>query len=212
MSFPAKPFNITMPENGGVSFALIATSRAGKSTFLKHLVKKYFPKHITIMFSQNNHADIYKDMSKKIICSDTYHPDILKEAHSINHGMGNKFPFCFISDDYVDSKIKHDTEITRLLTIYRNANCSSIFSFQGRVLMSAVGRAQVNYAIIGKQQTPKDWKAILDEYLSMWLPLDMTEKEQIEFCKKATENHQFFVIDNINNECYLTKLTKAQIS
>jgi len=30
--------------------------------------------------------------------------------------------------------------------------------------------------------------------------------EKIRFCMKATEDHQMFFIDNINHECYITKL------
>ena len=164
------------------------------------------------MFSQNSHADIYKDMPKNVIVSDTYYPELLAEEHAINHATKNKFNFLNVFDDYVDHKVKNDPEITRSLSIYRNSAQSIIQSFQGRTMMSAIGRAQCNYVIIGAQQTPLDWFNVLKEFLSMHLPLDMTLKEQIDFCKKATANHQFFCIDNIKGECYLTKLTKSQIS
>jgi hypothetical protein len=44
----------------------------------------------------------------------------------------------------------------------------------------------------------------------MWLPPGMTMREMIEFCRLATEDHQFFCIDNIEGKCYLSKLTKEQ--
>ena len=162
------------------------------------------------MFSMNTHADIYKDMSNKIMVSNNYHPELLREAHEINSLCDNKFPFLFISDDYVDLKIKNDPEVTRALTIYRNCNMSSIFSFQGRTLMNAVGRNNANYIAIFKQQTPIEWENIIKEFLSMWLPMGMTMRESVDFCKKATENHQLFFIDQIEGKCYLTKLSKAQ--
>lgn len=210
MSFPAKKFSVELPTNGGTSWALIGCSRSGKSTMMKYIYSEYFKKHISIMFSMNTHADIYKDMSKDLIVSNEYNGEILREAHLLNSLCDNKYDFCFISDDYVDNKIKNDREILRLLTIYRNTGMSSIFSFQGRTLMNSVGRNQINYICIFKQQTPKEWKAIIEEYLDMWLPMELTMPEKIAFCKAATVDHQFFFIDNISNECYISKLSKTQ--
>jgi GTPase SAR1 family protein len=212
MSFPCKRFSVELPTNGGCSWLLCGASRSGKTTFMKHIYKEYYKKFITIMFSMNRHADIYKDLDKKVILSDKFLSPLIAEAHDINTVCDNKFPFLFISDDYVDSKIKHDPEITRLLTIHRNANISSIFSFQGRTLVNSVGRNQVNYICIFKQQTPKEWKNVIEEFLDMWLPMDMTMPEKIAFCVEATKDHQLFFVDNINSECYITKLTKAQAS
>jgi hypothetical protein len=211
MSFPCKKFDITLPENGGTSWMLCGRSRAGKTSLLKHIYNSYYKKHITMMFSMNKQADIYKNLDKNVMVCDSFEPTLIAEAHELNVKCDNKYPFLFISDDYVDSSIKSNPEITRLLTLYRNASCSSIFSFQGRTLMSSVGRNQVNYVCIFAQSTPKEWKNVIEEFLDMWLPLEMTMPEKIAFCKEATKDYQFFCIDNITNECYLTKLGKHQI-
>ena len=210
MSIDSKKFEITLPTNGGISIMLIGASRSGKTTLLKYLYKTHFSKYITTMFSMNRHADIYSDLSDKVMVADKFHHELLRESHEINTLCGNKFPFLFISDDYVDNKIKNDPEITRCMTIYRNSNTSSIWSFQGRTLMSAVGRNNANYICILKQQTPLEWENVIKEFLSMWLPTGMTMKEMVEFCKAATVDHQFFMIDNIEGKCFLTKLTKEQ--
>jgi len=212
MSFTSKKFTVDLPENGGVSFALIGASRSGKTTLMKYLYKKHFTKHISIMCSMNPQADIYKDLSTKVIVSEKFCPEVLKDIHKINSKMGNKFPFLFISDDYVDRKIKNDQEVTRALTIYRNANLSSIWSFQGRTLMSAVGRMNVNYIAVMKQQTPMEWVNVIKEYLQMWLPIGLSMNEMVQFCKEACEDHQFFFIDNLKGECFLTKLSPSQIA
>lgn len=211
MSFISKRLDLTMPTNGGVSIALIGASRSGKTTLMKYLYRKHFSKHITLMCSMNPQADIYKDFDSRVIISPEYHPELLREAHEINQMTDNKFPICFISDDYVDTKIKNDPEITRCMTIMRNAAISSIWSFQGRTLMNAVGRNNINYIAILKQQTPREWEAVIKEFLSMWLPAGMTMREMVEFCRLATEDHQFFFIDNINGVCYLSKLQRDQI-
>ena len=213
MSFGRREFDIDIPTDGrmGVSMALIGSSRSGKTTFLKYIFKEHFKKHITTMFSQNPHADIYSDMGKKVVVSDSYHPEILCEAHEINKHCGNKFPFLFISDDMVDYKMKNDHEITRALTIYRNANVSTIFSFQGRTMMNAVGRNNLNYIVIFKQQTPLEYENVIKEFLSMWLPQHLTMKQMVSFVMRATQDHHFFLIDNITGICYLSKLSKEQI-
>lgn len=190
---------------------LCGASRSGKTTLLKYIYSTYFSKqHVTCMFSMNRHADIYKDLSDKVLVSDNFHSELLREAHELNSLCDNKHKFLFISDDYVDQKIKNDPEITRCMTIYRNAQISSIFSMQGRTLMSAVGRNNANYIVVLKQQTPLEWEAVIKEFLSMWLPSGMSMREMIDFCKEATVDHQFFFIDNIEGKCYLSKLTKSQ--
>ena len=211
MTFPCKKFDITLPTNGGTSWMLCGSSRAGKTTLMRYIYNTHYKKHITMMFTMNPQADIYKDFDKNVMVCDTFEPSLISEAHELNVKCDNKFPMLFISDDYVDASIKGNPEITRLLTIYRNCNCSSIFSFQGRTLMNSVGRNQVNYICIFKQNTPREWKAVVEEFLDMWLPIEMTMPEKIAFCVEATKDYQFFCIDQINSECYLTKLGKGQV-
>jgi hypothetical protein len=164
------------------------------------------------MTTMNPHAAIYEDLDDKVIVSHEYHPEILREAQEINKLTDNKFPFLFISDDYVGSAIKNCPEVTRALTVGRNCGVASLWSFQGRTLMNSVGRNNLNYICVLKQQTPMEWENVIKEFLSMWLPTGMTMREMVEFCRLATEDHQFFFIDNIEGCCYLTKLSAAQIA
>ena len=212
MSFTVSEFSLELPTNGSVAFGLIGASRSGKTTLLKYIVKKHFKKHITVMTTMNPHADIYDSFSKKILVTSEFYPELLREAHELNTVCHNKYPFLFISDDFVDTKIKNDPEVTRALTIYRNANVSSIWSFQGRTLMNSVGRNNLNYCFILRQQTPREWKAVIDEFLDMWLPMGLTMREKIEFCKMATEDHQMFFLNNIDGTCCLTKLSPPQVA
>lgn len=211
MAFPCKKFDITLPTNGGTSWMLCGSSRAGKTCLMKHIYNTYYKKHITMMFSMNPQADIYKDFDKNVIVSDKFHPELIAEARELNVKCSNKYPMLFISDDYVDSSIKGNPEITRCMTIGRNSGLSSIWSFQGRTLINPVGRAQVNFICIFKQNTNREWKNVVEEFLENWLPIEMTMAEKIAFCVEATKDYQFFCIDQINSECYLTKLSKAQI-
>lgn len=211
MSFPAKPFNLEMPSNNCLSLCLIGTTRSGKSTLMMYLMKHYFKSHITTMFTMNPHADIYKKLSDKVTVTESYRPELIEECSEINKLSSNKYSFCWISDDYVDSKIKNCPTITRLLTIGRNCGQSSIFLFQDPTLLNSVGRNNTNVCIILRQQTAKRWEMVIKDMLAPYLPMGLSMKEMIDFCMKATEDHQFFVIDNLMNECYISKLSLEQV-
>ena len=208
--FETRPFNMTPPSNGGISIALIGASRSGKTTVLKYIYNRFFREHIGVMFSQNNHADIYKDLPKKLMISPEYYPEIIRDMYQINNHTENKFKFLIVSDDFVNTKIKHDPEVLRALTLYRNTGLSSVWSFQGRSLMNSVGRNNVNYIAVLKQNTPLEALNVVKEYLNGYFPIGMTYSEKVKFFMEATQDHQFFFIDNIEGVCYLTKLTPEQ--
>jgi hypothetical protein len=210
MSFKTKAFSLDLPASGGTNIVMVASSRSGKTTMLKYIYDTYFKKHITTMFTMNPHADIYKDLSDKIMMSERFHPEIIHDMYEINKLSDNKYDFFVISDDYVDNTIKTSPEITRLMTIYRNANLNSCFSFQGRTLLSAVGRNNAHFILVGRQNTPKEYECVIKEFLSGWLPVGMTMSEMIRFVAEACRDYQFFLIDNLKGECYLTKLSPRQ--
>lgn len=164
------------------------------------------------MTTMNPQADIYSDLDSKIIVSHEYHPEILRDMFEINRLTDNKYPFLFISDDFVGPTIKNDAQITRALTVGRNNGLTSIFSMQGRTLLNAVGRNNANYIAIFKQQTPLEFESVIKEFLSMYLPTGMSMREMVDFCRIATQDHQFFFIDNIMGVCYLTKLSASQVT
>ncbi len=212
MSLPFKAFDLELPNNGGTTWVLLGASRSGKTTFMKFLYKKFYKKHITTMFSMNPQADIYGDLSSKVIVSPTYYPQLIEDAHKINQASGNKYPFLFVFDDMVEPRMRTCPSLTRLMTLLRNASCHTIFSTQGRVLMSSTGRAQANYVAIFAQQTVKQWSDVLDEFLSMHLPITMTKREMIEYCRTATTDHKCIFINNLDGEVYITKLSPSQVS
>jgi GTPase SAR1 family protein len=209
--FPSKRFELKLPDNGGISIFLLGASRSGKSTMLRYLYKTYFSHYITLFLSMNLHADIYRSLGDKMILMDEYHPEILQEMHKINAETGNKFPFLYVNDDFVSHRIKNDAEILRLLTLYRNAGMSSIQSFQGQTLMNPVGRAQVNLVLIFAQNTAREYERVIKEYMIGWIPEGMTLKESVKWMMVATQNHQCVVLDQLNHQCYISKLMKDQL-
>lgn len=212
MTFPTGEFKVDIhPELGGSTWVLVGAGKSGKTTLLKYILKMYYLDHIKTFFTMNPQAEIYKTLKEDITVSPVYFPELIREASQINKINENKFQFLFVSDDYVDTKIKNDKEVEKCMTIHRNANISSIWSFQGRTLVSAIGRANANYVAVLRQQTPQQWEQVIKEFLNSYLPLHLTMNQKIQYCTKATENHQFFFIDNIDSKCYLTKLKPWQV-
>ena len=66
MPLETRKFDFELPENGGVSVALLGSTRSGKTTFLKYLLDKHFAKHLKVLMSNSIHAPIYKDMKDMV--------------------------------------------------------------------------------------------------------------------------------------------------
>lgn len=198
-----KEFKVEMPEQktGGVSFALIASTRAGKTSLLKYILKEYFAKHITILMSNSIHAPIYKEIDDPIK-SPVYSPRIIKEGYEINRKCNNHYPFLFVLDDVVDKKF--DKELLKLLTIYRNSGLSTIISVQSPILLNTASRGNINFICLGKLNSDESIEKVIRMYLMSYLPGKMPEK--VRAYKSLTEGHHFFMINNLDGSVYRFKI------
>lgn len=208
---PVIPFKMDLPTNGGVAVSLIGAGRSGKSTLLRYLTRTHFKHHISMMFTLSAHADIYKDFPKKLLVANEYLPDVIKDGYKLNQACGNKFPLCYITDDIHGSHVKLDTQMLRLLTLYRNSNCSAIVCSQSPSLLSAVGRGNCAYICCFQMNTSEEIEKMIKMYLNAYLPTNMKMSEKIQFYKDSTKDHTFFLVDNILNTCSLTKLSAEQL-
>jgi hypothetical protein len=205
--FPLTPYtDPEMPTNGAVSWVLVGASRSGKSTFMKHLLKEHYKKHITCMMTLSSAADIYKDLSKKIIVATDWNPVVIEDMYRLNSKMDNKFNFLVVTDDLVGGAIKTDLQMTRLLSLYRNSNISAIISGQQATLINAAGRSNANFIAVFHQNSAGEAKRVVDLYLTAFFPTHMKVSEKIQLFMKLTEDHAFFFINNLNNTCTLVKL------
>ena len=198
-----REFQVEMPEQktGGVSFALLASTRAGKTSLLKYILKKYFDKHITILMSNSIHAPIYKEIDDPIK-SPVYSPRIIKEGYEINRKCNNHYPFLFVLDDVVDKKF--DKELLKLLTIYRNSGLSTIISVQSPVLLNTASRGNINFVCLGKLNSDESIEKVIRMYLMSYLNGKMPEK--VRTYKMLTEGHHFFMINNLDGSVYRFKI------
>jgi hypothetical protein len=202
-TIPKKPLRLVLPEKktGGVSICLFGSTRSGKTTLLTHILDEYFKKHLTILMSASIHAPIYEDI-KGVLKSPMYSPKLLHEAYEINRKTNNQYPFLFLLDDVVDKK--NDKELLKLLTIYRNSGLSTIISLQSPVLMNTAGRGNINFVCLGKMNSDENIEKIVRMYLMSYLSGTISEK--IREYKLLTEDHNWFMVDNLVGDVYRFKI------
>lgn len=198
-----EPFDVELPEQrtGGCSFALIASTRAGKTTLMKYIIKEFFKKHITVLMSNSIHADIYKEING-VLKSPVFSQRLIKEGYDINRKCDNYYPFLFILDDIVDKKF--DKELLKLFTIYRNSGISCIMNVQSPLLLNTAGRGNINFVLLGKLNSDEMIEKVIRMYLMSSLEGKMVEK--ILTYKKLTEGHHFIMVNNLTGEIYRFKI------
>ena len=196
-----KPFDFELPSNGGVSVCFLASTRAGKTTFLKELIDDHFSKHVKILMSNSIHAPIYDSM-KNLVKSPVYIPKLVKEAYLINKDTRNHYDQLFILDDIVTAKF--DRELLKLLAIYRNSNLSAIISIQSPVLLNSATRGNLNYVMLGRMNSDEQIEKVIKMYLTSWIPGKIDEK--IRKYRELTEGYHWIVVDNLKDQVYRTKL------
>lgn len=203
MSVDTHELTIELPEQktGGVSFCLLGSTRSGKTTLLKHLLKEYFPKHLKVLMSSSIHATIYKEIDD-CVKSPMYSHAVIKEGYEINRKTNNHYRICYILDDLVDKK--HDKELMKLLTIYRNSGLSCVISLQDPMLMSTTGRGNVNFMCLGYFNSDEKVEKIVRMYLTTHLTGKIEDK--IREYKKLTADHYWFMVDNLSGEVYRFKI------
>lgn len=198
-----KDLDLELPDQktGGASVCLMGSTRSGKTTLLKYILKHYFHKHTKVLMSNSIHAPIYKEIDD-CIKSPLYSHKVIKEGYEINRKTNNHYRICYILDDVVDKK--NDRELLKLLTIYRNSGLSTIISLQSPILMNTAGRGNINFVCLGKMNSDENIEKIVRMYLMSFLKGKIDDK--IRQYKVLTENHFWFLVDNLSGEVYRFKI------
>jgi GTPase SAR1 family protein len=210
--FPIQDFTFERDERHNMnacSFAVIGSSKSGKTTFIKYLLKKQFDDDIKILFTQSLHNDIYTSMKQKMLVAPGYIPDVVKTCYKINKATKNHYKFLMVIDDLIGAK--NDKEMTKLLCLYRNSACSAIVSGQDITLLSPTGRANCNYMCLFYQNTDARCEDNVKQFLRSYFPRNLTMDEKIELYKRLTADHAFLFIDNLNNTIVRCRLKPNQL-
>lgn len=207
LQIPDKRFSLVLPpvETGGCSILMIGSTRSGKSTALKHIVDRYFQKHMGCLFSQSAKAHAYKDMVYPLIpLCDTYVPELIHDAYHINKETDNHYPWLFIIDDC--PLIRADKELIKLCTIYRNSGLSTIFCGQNLGMLNPTARSNINYVLLFKLNNTEAIERTIKTFLRGYFPQGMNYDQKIALYKNLTEDHHFILIDNINGTICRSKI------
>lgn len=193
----------------GCSFLLLGSTRSGKSTLINYIHDRYFKKHIGVLMSNSLQSDAYKPLKKHLVLSDHYHTDVVKELYQINHATDNHYQFLTVIDDC--SHVRNDKQYQRLLTIYRNSRISAIVAAQALTMFDKNCRSNVNFVLLGRLNSTVAIEGVIKEYLISYFPRNIRMCDKIAMYQQLTENHFWFVIDNINGIIFRTKLAGNQV-
>lgn len=193
----------TLPDKA-YSFVFIGSTRSGKTTLMKHIVDKYFSNAINVLMTESGQADIYKDFKNVVICP-TYMPNIIKDMYRINKGTDNKYRFNTIIDDAVG--FKNDKMMVKLLTVFRNSNLSVCVTGQSKALLNATGRTNINFVFLGRMNCDEEIKKVIEAYLTSYFSSDMKMVDKIKKYKEMTKNYHWIVLDNIEGNIFISKLS-----
>lgn len=205
MTIENKKFDLTLPEreSGGVSIVMVGSTRSGKTTIMKHSLKKFFSDYITVLFSPSIHAGTYAELDKNVIKAPEYIPDIVRECYAINKKCDNHYPFLAVFDDVVTAKF--DKELLKTFTIYRNSGISAIMSIQSPILLNSAMRGNINIVMLGFMNSDESCERVIRMFCYASIAGKNIEAKIHEY-KNLTKDHHWLVINNLTGEIYRTKL------
>jgi hypothetical protein len=211
VNIPDMPFEIKMPEKatGGCSILMVGSTRCGKTTALKHILKKYFPKHLGAIFSESSRSPAYQDMKYPLLpLSSAYIPEIVKDSYLINRDLKNYYDFLYVLDDC--PLHKNDKQLLKLLTIYRNSNISAVIAVQSPTLLNPTCRSNFNFVCLFHQNTSQQTEAVVKAFLRGVLPQGWNYDHKIDWYERMTRDHHFLFLDNLNGTLYRCKIDMSR--
>lgn len=198
VNIPDKPFELILPDKstGGCSILCVGSTRCGKTTALKHIIEKYFRKHIGCIFSESARAPAYQNMRyENLPLSSAFIPELIKDSYLINREVKNHYDFLYILDDC--PLVKNDKQLLKMLTIYRNSNVSAITCMQSPTLLNPTCRSNFNFVMLFHQNTSQQTEAVIKAFLRGYLPQGWNYDDKIAWYEEHTRDHHFIFIDNL---------------
>lgn len=204
---PTKEFVLELPptNTGGSSILMIASTRAGKTTLMKHIMKNYFKDNFGVLFSESARSPAYQDFKhKNFPKSSCFIPELIKDAYMINKELKNFYPFLFILDDC--PLVRGDKQMLKLTTIYRNSGLSAIVCIQSPSLLSPVQRSNFNIVCLGRCNTTAQSEANIKAYLRGVFPDGMNFDQKIRLYDEMTKDHFYIVLNQYTGEIFRSKI------
>lgn len=199
VDIPDREFKLELPDakTGGCSILMIGSTRCGKTTCLKHILDKYFKKHLGAIFSESAKAPAYAHMKyPNLPLASCFIPELIKDSYLINKDLKNYYDFLYVLDDC--PLIRGDKQLMKMLTIYRNSNVSAITCVQDPAMLNPTCRSNFNFVLLFHQNAADRTEFIVKNFLRGWLPTTMRLEDKMAWFQKATSDHWFLFLDNLN--------------
>jgi len=210
--FPIVPFvyeRDTKAAMSACSFALVGSSKSGKTTLLKYIIKKVFNDDIRIVMTQSPCAEIYADMKKDCVFAPAYLPEIIRTCYLLNKNTSNRYRFLIVIDDVVGHR--GDRQMAKLLALYRNSGMSTIISAQDLTMLNPIGRSNVNNLLLGKLNSASRVEGVVRDFCRFYLPKNLSLEDKCELYNKLTQDHTFLFINQLDNTMVRVRLTESQV-
>ena len=208
VSIPDREFKLELPDpkTGGCSILMIGSTRCGKTTALKHILDRYFKKHLGAIFSESAKAPAYQHMKyPNLPLASCFIPELIKDSYFINKDLKNYYDFLYVLDDC--PLIRGDKQLMKMLTIYRNSNVSAITCVQDPSMLTPTCRSNFNFVLLFHQNAADRTEFIVKNFLRGWLPTGMKLEEKMAWFQNATKDHHFLFLDNLNGTIQRCKIS-----
>jgi len=204
---PMKEFHLELPpsDTGGSSILMIASTRAGKTTLMKYIMKHYFKEHFGVLFSESARSPAYQDFKDpNFPKSCVFVPELIRDAYMINKDTKNHYPFLFLLDDC--PLVRGDKQMLKLTTIYRNSGISAICCIQSPSLLSPTQRSNFNVVLLGRCNTTSQTEANIKAYMRGIFPDGLNYDQKIRLYDEMTKDHHWICLNQYTGEVFRFKL------
>jgi hypothetical protein len=205
-NYPEFKYNDLFNNEESFTSLIIASSKSGKTTFIRELYGKIRQNYDFIIFFSNSiHKNIYDFIKKKdkCFCYDEYNSEIVKFLFKVQKKTNNYFRIAIFLDDVIDCA--NDYQIKKLFAMGRNSNLSTFMSIQSLTYLNKSSRDNTNYLFLLKNngcledtikyfirytvKVPKKYYRVTEQlnYLNNWV---------IE----NTKNYNIIVIDYLDDK------------
>lgn len=194
-------------EETGFTTVLFGSSKSGKTTLMKEIVKipqLAEPDVIKFLISPSINAKIYKDIDKKIIRMDRWRDELVKGIERIQKKTKNKYTFLLIIDDCILNK--NSGKIMQLFCTMRNIKVSTIMLLQSTTLLNRNSRFNSNNIIFKKCNVGEGVEQIMEWFLRSYPPFDKMDKnQQQQAYREITNDYGFINLDLLNGTIQFCK-------
>lgn len=209
--------DLELSQNTGNTFAIIGSSKKGKTELFKYLYKKYFSgnDYVSTLYTHNPQIiNNKKSKYKRLLVHDKFDDiemSVVRSQKELNKvardGKLPKYKFFNAFDDLI--KVGQTKFLDDMILTYRNARMSSMIMIQYSNLLSKSSRANYNYLMFFGMNTRESVEVVLKSFLASYF-IDVYGvyhlEDQIRLYNKLTRDHRFILLDQLKSEISVHKL------